>query len=357
MGAFFTNLQVRNASTPSVCAAISRLIQSRAYVSPAKTGWVTVYAEATEDQNEKTMCTIAEGLSKMLKTDVLGLLVHDSDIAVYWLYRCGELVDEFNSAPDYFSGDVDEQTRARVRGNAEMLLPLCVDGTTEAQLEEVLHPVDGLPLMAEDVLTELAKLLGIDETRLSLGFKYFDKASEKLLPDAAEFEPICEDAKRKEARPIVKRSAIQPFDTYSVAIGMLTQAWSKQYEQQVKTLSQTLGNKADDMIQQLRDGFDRGARDMWKKCTLPNRPTIDELKVARDQGPETLAALLAQKNPDQLIGIGIIAASVGLEPFLAALLKHGLDPNASNAHGITTLKAAEHHGLNSTIYRLAKNHS
>jgi len=67
-----------------------------------------------------------------------------------------------------------------------------------------------------------------------------------------------------------------------------------------------------------------------------------------------LASLVAEKTPGQLTEIGIGAAVYGLETFLAALLKRGLDPNATNAAGRTTLNAAEQHGAGSTIYRLAK---
>src|SRR6266404_4610009 len=111
MGAFFTNLQIRNASTRAICSALPKLTEDRAYVSPESRGWVTVYPEATEDQSE-TIRGIASGLSKTLKADVLGFLVHDSDIAMYWLYQNGRLTDEFNSAPDYFGERVDEKTSA-----------------------------------------------------------------------------------------------------------------------------------------------------------------------------------------------------------------------------------------------------
>ena len=97
-----------------------------------------------------------------------------SDIALYWLYRNGMLTDEFNCAPDYFGERVDDATRARMHGNPDALLPLCAVGTTRAQLDEVLHPADGPPTMAEDIVIELSKLLGIDVTRATLGFNYFE---------------------------------------------------------------------------------------------------------------------------------------------------------------------------------------
>jgi hypothetical protein len=51
-------------------------------------GWVTVYTEANEDQNEPPMLALAEGLSKMFKTDVLGLL-----LLVKVLFRGADVAD------------------------------------------------------------------------------------------------------------------------------------------------------------------------------------------------------------------------------------------------------------------------
>lgn len=359
MGAFFTNLHICHASSKAICAALPGLTESRAYVSPEGNGWVTVYLEATEDQNDKTLRAIAGGLSKNLKTDVLGFLVHDSDIAAYWLYRNGTLTDEFNSAPDYFGEPVDEKTRARVRGNTDILLPLCIAGTSRAQLDEVLHPADGFPTFAEEIVTELAKLLGIDEMRASLGFNYCDEEGAENLPDVAEFEPIGRGAERKEAEPADDTNApvIPMPDSYPIAINMLTQTWNSKYDQSNAAFAKMFamfGKDAGDMMKQMRAQFDKSARELLKKSGLPGLPSIEALKSARDAGPEALAALIAEKTPGKLTEIGIGAAVDGLEPFLVALLKRGLDPKAANPAGRTTLDAAAQHGTDSTVYRLAK---
>lgn len=356
MGAFFTNLQVRNASSKAICAALPKLTDSRAYVSPETNGWVTVYCEAIEDQNDKTLRAIAGGLSKSLRADVLAFLVHDSDIAAYWLYHNGTLTDEFDSAPDYFGQEVDEETRARVRGNTELLLPLCIAGTTRDQLEAVLHPPDGHPTFAEEIVSELAKLLGIDETRACLGFNYFDEEGVETLPDVAEFEPIGNAAERKESEEAEDANAAEmPVpDTYSLAVGMLTQIWSRQQEKYVRQFSAMVGPDTAKLLKQMQQQFDKSARDMLKNSTVSGRPTIEELKTARDQGPEALAALIAAKAPGQLTEIGVGAAVSGLKEFVAALLKHDLDPKVAGFNGLTTLDAAAQHGTESAIYRLVK---
>ncbi len=352
MGAFFTNLQVRKSSQQAVCEAFQKMNQGRAYVSPDAANWVTVYSEVTEDQNDETLREIAGALSRTLKTDVLAILVHDSDIAMYWLFRNGDLIDQFNSAPNYFegAGDSDEAEG----GDPDALLPLCVPGTTRAQLEQILHPSDGFPLMAEEIVDELAKLLGIDDARSNLGFNYFEGEGEELLSDADEFLPVGKGAGRKQSRPENANIAVGPFpDMYAMAVSMLAHIWKPEYEEQIKIFSKIAG-KREDLLGRLRDGFDRGARDVLKKSQLPNLPTLEELKAARDQGPEALAVLVAQRTPAQITDIGMAVAQAGIEPFLAALFKQGLDPNAPDSRGLTILQIAERHELDSSIYRLTK---
>jgi hypothetical protein len=367
MGAFFTNLQIRNVSTRAVCAALPWVTKGRAYVSTASRGWVTAYPEATETQDDAIMRELAGGLSRTLKTEVLGFLVHDSDVVMYWLYRNGALADEFNCAPDYFDKRVDERTRARVRGNVDVLLPLCVEGTTRAQLDEVLHPADGPPVMAEEMVTDLAKLLGIDEGRASLGFNYFEEEGAELLPDVGEFEPVGEGAARKKVKPADNVTVVDfrgaaaggvarapAPDAYPIAINMLTMTWGSQYDQSNPQFIKMFGKQAERIMRQMRDGFDKSTRDLLKKSAFSGLPTLEELIGARNQGPEALAELIARRTPDQLTEIGVGAAVYGLEAFVAALLKQGLNPNRANAQGRTTLGAAEQHGKDSALYRLVK---
>ena len=44
----------------------------------------------------------------------------------------------------------------------------------------------------------------------------------------------------------------------------------------------------------------------------------------------------------------------GQEPFIDALLEHGLDPNAMSCHGVSPLGLAERHGKTSKIYQMLK---
>ncbi|MFN6068139.1 MAG: hypothetical protein ACK45T_13375, partial [Pseudanabaena sp.] len=77
VGTFFVNYQVRETKTAKIIKTLQNLIESRAYVSSFKQGWVSVYDEFSDQQNEQELHRLAKDLSGHLATDVLAFLVHD----------------------------------------------------------------------------------------------------------------------------------------------------------------------------------------------------------------------------------------------------------------------------------------
>ena len=105
MGSSFTNLQVRSTDHDRVVGAMQEAEVLPAYVStPSTSGWISVYPRTTEDQDEEGLKDIAKMLSEKLGTAAFGVLVHDSDIFMYFAAENGLLVDEYNSDPGYFDG-------------------------------------------------------------------------------------------------------------------------------------------------------------------------------------------------------------------------------------------------------------
>jgi ankyrin repeat protein len=88
------------------------------------------------------------------------------------------------------------------------------------------------------------------------------------------------------------------------------------------------------------------------RSAVPGLPAFEELQTARDAGPDTLAALIANRTPASLTDVGVAAVSGGIERFVVALLKVGFKPNVPNAEGRTALEAAASRGQDSSIHRL-----
>jgi hypothetical protein len=373
MGASFTNCQVRSSDANAVATVLAPLLKLRAYISPASGGWVTVYDEATESQDSKLLIKLAKELSKALKTEVFGFLVHDSGIAVYYLCQNGELVDEFNSCPDYFGNEVSAAEGECARGVTEKLLPLAVAGTTREQIDAIIHPAseEDFPLMAEDIIRDLGILLGMDENRTGLGFEYFENEGEHLLNDAADFVVVEKGVPpsrmkssvaavpkpRPSQKRVTKAEAISQMklDMLAMAVAILARAWTSQTNDQATALAKILPpDQVRAALVKITSTSENMARESVKLSKLPDRPTFEELKAARDAGPDALAALLTKRTPSILGSVAAQAIGDRMETFVAALLKHGLDPHATDHFGHKILDAAERLGTDSPIYQMIK---
>jgi hypothetical protein len=196
MGSNFVNYQVRSTDDAAVIAAASALVQGRAYVSPAKTGWVTLYDERSESQNAYEIGRIGEELSLKLNTAVLAIVVNDSTLLVYYLFDNSDLLDEYNSNPLPVNPNANTDQKYRFAGRPEILLNYCPAGTSREQIEKSLRRGNELVeggfatnIFAEERLGGLTAAMQIDPTRATSGFNDFERRY-AAFPDSSKFTAI-----------------------------------------------------------------------------------------------------------------------------------------------------------------------
>jgi hypothetical protein len=160
MGCFCVNLHVRTDDDQAVSAALERRGVERYRVLRARGGWVSVYEERASQQDEGWIRELAEALSDELHVAAIAMLVHDSDIACYWLCDDGRLLDEYNSCPNYFDGDSDDDGPSG--GQSDVLLRYCRTVVSEDDLVAILTERS---VFAEALVERLADALGIDRAR------------------------------------------------------------------------------------------------------------------------------------------------------------------------------------------------
>src|SRR5947209_1914882 len=98
MGNTYVNYTLRGPSQQAVATALAG---RSAIVTPARNGNVVVYDEQSEEISD-TIAELGAGLSRDLTCPVLALFVYDDDILYYWLFENGELIDQYDSSPNYF---------------------------------------------------------------------------------------------------------------------------------------------------------------------------------------------------------------------------------------------------------------
>jgi hypothetical protein len=161
MGLFCVNMHFRTTDEKPLAAALNRRNVNRFRLLAPKGGWVSLYEEQASRQDDDRIRELTSELSGELHAPAIAFMVHDSDIACYWLYDDGKLLDEFNSCPDYFDDDAGEPSRPSGNQPAA-LLPFCRSGVTEDNLTEIFQ---GENVFAESVVEGLAEALGIDPAR------------------------------------------------------------------------------------------------------------------------------------------------------------------------------------------------
>lgn len=181
MGAFLVNFHVKTDDVDQLRAACNQLKLKNYRIVEAEGPWTTLYEEQASSQDDNIIKRLAKGFSASLNAPCIAFLVHDSDIACYWLYDEGKLLDEFNSMPDYFDEDVSDSERKQLQGRPEVFLRYCQPGVDLDEVKNVLH---GNPTFADDTIAQLAQMLGIDE-ELALS-TYGDEEGEEFGEDFGE---------------------------------------------------------------------------------------------------------------------------------------------------------------------------
>src|SRR4051794_36034958 len=139
MSASFVNYHLRTSDVAAVVRAAEQFISSRAYVSPATNGWITMYDETSDGQNPAEIDRLSHELSLTLHAPLLAFLVDDSSLFAYYLFDDqGCLIDEYNSAPTMFGQLAAADSLQRFAGQPVLLEQYCQPGVNLEALHQVL---------------------------------------------------------------------------------------------------------------------------------------------------------------------------------------------------------------------------
>jgi hypothetical protein len=180
MGSFYVNFAVKRDDSGPVADAMRRA-GYKAIVTPPLDGYVVVYEETSDTQDGEAIERVGALLSREAGAPVLAVLNHDDDILCYWLFTDGQVIDSYNSTPDYFDGAGEEDPEAEAElggkewpaeGNAQRLCDVLSVPSASEKVEAILREDYGF---ASHRHADLVDALGLPDHAAGLGYRYVSR--------------------------------------------------------------------------------------------------------------------------------------------------------------------------------------
>ena len=178
------SLHLQTDDQSAVVQVVSRLVprvfRSRTtVVAPPRNGWVAVYDEVAE-RDPRQLGRLGRELSNATGLVVFAIGIEEGTAVHYIAFERGRTLDEYLSLP-HFRGQLPSGDAVALRANPTVLARLT--GASPAAIRAVARTADfpsELP-PAEEILRELAEVLGIEGTRIKFEDAHY-------LPDAVMVE-------------------------------------------------------------------------------------------------------------------------------------------------------------------------
>jgi hypothetical protein len=157
MGFKYANITLQTIDQQGVALYLNTM-QRNAFVLPATKGFVIVCDEESDTLDPRVISNLTIQLSRRFESVSIAVINFDDDILWYQLYKNGDLLDEYNSNPDYF--ELTEH-RGPIGGDAKILCEIFHKPRSFGKVGEILHATPGEGYIYEnDRHSDLAKALG-----------------------------------------------------------------------------------------------------------------------------------------------------------------------------------------------------
>jgi hypothetical protein len=170
VGSFYTNITLRGPGQDEVAEYLAGR-NRQVLVSPTISGVTVVYDALTESQQTRLLTDLGRELSGQFDCPALAALNHDDDVLWLQLHEDGRLIDEYNSAPDYF----DQTASAGPDGgDAQALCEVFDAADATERVKRILRQERDVAgyMFASKRHAELAEQLGFPPELVTTGYRY-----------------------------------------------------------------------------------------------------------------------------------------------------------------------------------------
>lgn len=174
MGNHYANITLKGSRREDI-ADILRVNGCEAIISPSVDAITILYDKSIEIE-ENAIVVLGKKISEELGCVAWAIFIYDDDVFMYWLFEHGELIDEYNSSPEYFEGIISVPS-----GRDEKKLCQAFNAINkEREVHDILYcqkdigvgsPPSGYVFETERHL-HLCRVMGLPDYAVGTGYKY-----------------------------------------------------------------------------------------------------------------------------------------------------------------------------------------
>ena len=165
MGNFYASVAVGRVDNDQLFTTLSQ-VPDRGVIANAQDGWTVFSSELLETQDERIMDQYGEALSRG-GAPVLGIINHDDDILMVFLYQNGVRAGFANTDPGALSGT---DSPPIIQGGDEFAA--LREGVSVNEIQSLLTKNY---IFAVDAHLALVDLLGLPRDSVGFGYSYFSR--------------------------------------------------------------------------------------------------------------------------------------------------------------------------------------
>jgi hypothetical protein len=195
MGAHYGAILVK-AEQPALLYPVLEILASKYnrkfLVGPSVKGWVSIFpSEHGHDDR------ISAEIAKRMFGNIFHLLVYHDDIFVYYFYRDGQLLDKYNSNPDYFEDQPPEEKES-LRGRPEVFCDLLPVSKNLNEIKFLLDTTGNRIVFEQQRMEQFIYLVGLPNVLSS--YEYLQEGERGGIKGWKQFIHIPDLTAEKEAK-------------------------------------------------------------------------------------------------------------------------------------------------------------
>jgi hypothetical protein len=168
-GSFYSNIVVLSVNAENFVPSLLQMGITAYYVLKNNIG--VIFEDKIDEQSIEYGAILSKNISTIFNSITVYTTIHDSDVVFMYIYKNGQLIFSYNSAPGYFNGD---DLPPQIENIDKLLLEY-----KDIDKEEFINVLNSNEIFADDLHGDIARILDLPPYSVGFGYTYLNDIDER----------------------------------------------------------------------------------------------------------------------------------------------------------------------------------